>query len=82
MKAQCINTVSYLLLQILNDATEEQRSEWGLATPDGDEMTFAYLPLDEEKQESSNENRVFVTTLQAMKNVGLTMMHQDNIFQV
>ena len=50
--------------------------------PDGDEMTFAYLPLDEEKQESSNENRVFATTLQAMKNVGLTMMHQDNIFQV
>ncbi|XP_063966274.1 unconventional myosin-XIX-like isoform X1 [Lytechinus pictus] len=72
----------HIFYQIVNEATEEQRAELGLTTPTGDDVMFAYLPLDDGIQSRANENQVFSRTQQAMKNVGITHMHQENIFQV
>lgn len=66
----------------MKEATEEQRAEWGLTTPTGDDVIFAYLPLDDGGPQGANANQVFSRTRQAMKNVGMTHMHQEHIFQV
>ncbi|XP_030847648.1 unconventional myosin-XIX [Strongylocentrotus purpuratus] len=72
----------HIFYQIVKEATEEQRAEWGLTTHTGDDVIFAYLPLDDGGPQGANENQVFSRTQQAMENVGMTHMHQEHIFQV
>ncbi|XP_071497110.1 unconventional myosin-XIX-like [Diadema antillarum] len=72
----------HIFYQLINDSTSDQKSDWGLTTPTGDDVTFAYLPVEEMEHGVTNENQVFAKTQSAMKSVGLNHLHQDNIFQV